>query len=734
MYPLPAGILTEDDTIMRYRWDDFSLDREAMLLVNDGCQVDVTRKTLACIHHLIENRHRVVGYDELIRTLWGHDNVTNHQLSQVILSARRAIGDDGHTQRLIRTAPGLGYRWVGAISEGDAPSAQSPEPADGTTSKLARMAMASGVGEGLARSTTEAEASPPRTSEPPASEPEPPAPSLQDASPAGAPVADAPPINGGQKKSPHWLGWIVVSALGVSGAAMYGTMRGAPAQSMASVTATPAEDAVATLGAALEAGRYEDVREGLARLPPEIADSPQAKLLEVRLDMVRGRTELALQKLERQQARADAAGDPLWRARVLTMKSVILAKDEGPPEAITAAAGESLALLASMGDAAPAEDVGDAVFGRGVGLMREGRSDEAMRDFVRAKDIRIAIGDLGGAAQVQGNLARTWMRAGRMREALDELQAVLASNKRAKEPVNQIYTLNTISRIEVELLRWEQALSTNDEALRLLRQTPGSDRRQRALQLRAFILSETGRLHEAAAQLEEARQLKSDDAPVSPSIEAMHYLASGDPARAIARLQQGFDTKTYTYDFNPMLEDAEGPLLLWMLAARGLTERGKAVPALPAQQKAMLLNPKTATGRIARGRWLAMQGDDKAAATDFRLALQETRRMGQTYRMTLATEALVELLLQQDDADGARIVLEDLRAHQPTHVDRDYRSSVMDLRVALARDDTARIRVAHARTRALAGERPLPGDVARRYADATSRSAPLRVADPRHLK
>lgn len=48
-----------------------------MLLVHDGRQVDVTRKTLACIHHLIENRHRVVGYDELIRTLWGHDNVTN---------------------------------------------------------------------------------------------------------------------------------------------------------------------------------------------------------------------------------------------------------------------------------------------------------------------------------------------------------------------------------------------------------------------------------------------------------------------------------------------------------------------------------------------------------------------------------------------------------------------------------------------------------------------------------
>ncbi len=692
---------------MRYRWDGFSLDREAMLLIHDGHQVDVSRKTLDCIQHLVENRHRVVSFDELIRRLWGHDNVTNHQLSQVILSARRAVGDDGHAQRLIRTAPGLGYRWVGAIDEGDAAPMQTRDPADATMSRLPPPHRASGVTESLAASNSETPAS-----EAPASEPQPRPSTVSDASSAGGLVADAPSIDSRKTRTPQWLGWIAVSAVGLSGAAMYGTMRGAPALPMGSPAAAPAGNSLATLEAALEAGRYEDVREGLARLPPEIAAGPQAKLLEVRLDMVRGRTELALQKLERLQARTDAAGDPLWRARVLTVKSMIFAKGEGAPAAITTAAGEALALLASMGDAAPAEDVGDAVFGRGVGLMREGRSDEAMRDFVRAKDIRIGIGDVGGAAQVQGNLARMWMRAGRMREALEELQALLASNRRSKDAVNQIYTLNTISRIQVELLHWDQALSANDEVLRLLRQTPGSDRRQRALQLRAFILSETGRLHEAAAQLEEAAQLEGGD-PVSPSIEAMHHLASADPARAIARLQQGFDTKPYTYDFNPMLEDAEGPLLLWMLAARDLVALGQPVPDLPARQKMMIQNPKTATGRIARGRWLWMKGNDKAAEADFRMALQETRRMGQTYRMTLAAEALIELLLRRGDAGSARIVLEDLRAHQPTHINRDYRSSLMDLHVMLALGDTARMRAAHARAQALAGERRLPAESTR---------------------
>lgn len=689
---------------MRYRWDDFSLDRDAMLLIHQGRQLDVSRKTLECIHHLVANRHRVVGYDELIRTLWGHDNVTNHQLSQVILSARRVVGDDGHAQRLIRTAPGLGYRWVGPISEGDAPSLHAPVSPIATTSPISPDLAATVRGNGTPTST-----------------PEHPAP---EASTASGTATDDPPAGAGRRRAPRWLGWVATSVLGLSAAAMYGTIRGTPSAPTAPPEATTSADPVTALQAALDAGRYEDVREGLAQLPPGIANSPQARLLEIRLDLARGRTGLALQKLERQQARADAAQDPLWQARVMTLKSMIYAKDGNPAVEITAMAQSAMALLESMGDDAPAEDVSAAVFGRGVGLMREGRSDEAMRDFVRAKDIRIAIGDLDGAAQVRGNLARAWMRTGRMREALDELQAMLDMARSSRDAISQIYTLNTVSRIQVELLRWDDALSANDEALRLLRHTPESDRRRRALMLRAFILSEKGRLHEAAAQLEEAGQPEGGDQTASPSIEAIHHLASGDPASALARLQQGFGTKPYTYDFNPMLEDAEGPLLLWTLAARDLAARGKPVPDLPAAQKTMLLNPKTATGHIARGRWLWSQGDPSAAERDFRLALQETRRMGHAYRMTLAGEALIESLLQRGDADGARIVLEDLRAHHPTYVDRDYRTSVLGLRVALALDDPARIRAAHARARALAGERALPADVLRRYADATGKRSP----------
>ena len=58
---------------------------------------------------------------ELLETVWGHTFVTESTLTSRIKSARRAIGDDGATQRFIRTVHGRGYQFVGTvIDEADA--------------------------------------------------------------------------------------------------------------------------------------------------------------------------------------------------------------------------------------------------------------------------------------------------------------------------------------------------------------------------------------------------------------------------------------------------------------------------------------------------------------------------------------------------------------------------------------------------------------------------------------
>lgn len=59
----------------------YTFNRQAMLLTHNGQKVDALRKTLDCIHYLIENRDRVVDYGELIQKLWEHASATNDQLS-----------------------------------------------------------------------------------------------------------------------------------------------------------------------------------------------------------------------------------------------------------------------------------------------------------------------------------------------------------------------------------------------------------------------------------------------------------------------------------------------------------------------------------------------------------------------------------------------------------------------------------------------------------------------------
>ena len=115
---------------MRYRWGDYRLDRQGTLLTRRGEQVDLSRKQLDGLTHLVEQGHRAAPYDELIRAIWGHDRVTHNQLSQVILSLRRLLGDDSQSQRLIRTLPGLGYRWVGEIVASEGAAAAPPQAID----------------------------------------------------------------------------------------------------------------------------------------------------------------------------------------------------------------------------------------------------------------------------------------------------------------------------------------------------------------------------------------------------------------------------------------------------------------------------------------------------------------------------------------------------------------------------------------------------------------------------
>src|SRR6185295_10577871 len=66
---------------------------------------------------LICHRDRVVSKDDLIAEVWKGRIVSESTLSSRLTLLRHAIGDSGEAQRLIRTVPRKGLRFVGVVRE-----------------------------------------------------------------------------------------------------------------------------------------------------------------------------------------------------------------------------------------------------------------------------------------------------------------------------------------------------------------------------------------------------------------------------------------------------------------------------------------------------------------------------------------------------------------------------------------------------------------------------------------
>ncbi|MEP7041728.1 MAG: winged helix-turn-helix domain-containing protein [Dokdonella sp.] len=95
-----------------YRFGDFLLRPAARDLQHAGADVSLPSRAFDCLVYLVEHRDRAVGRDELAAAIWGRADISDAQLSQTVRHARRAIGDDGNDQALVRTIQKFGYRWV----------------------------------------------------------------------------------------------------------------------------------------------------------------------------------------------------------------------------------------------------------------------------------------------------------------------------------------------------------------------------------------------------------------------------------------------------------------------------------------------------------------------------------------------------------------------------------------------------------------------------------------------
>jgi TolB-like protein/Tfp pilus assembly protein PilF len=114
---------------LRFLFEDYAFDTVLRELQRGAAVVKVTPQAFDLLDYLIRNRGRVVSKDDLINAIWNGRSVSDAALTTRLNAARSAIGDSGQEQRLVKTLPRKGFRFVGPVVEArrpaDAPGADS---------------------------------------------------------------------------------------------------------------------------------------------------------------------------------------------------------------------------------------------------------------------------------------------------------------------------------------------------------------------------------------------------------------------------------------------------------------------------------------------------------------------------------------------------------------------------------------------------------------------------------
>ncbi len=93
------------------------LDIDRRELHRGGELVDLEPKAFDLLVFLVRNSDRVVSRNELLDAVWDGRIVSESALTTRLNAVRRGLGDDGATQRLIRTFTRKGIRFVGQVME-----------------------------------------------------------------------------------------------------------------------------------------------------------------------------------------------------------------------------------------------------------------------------------------------------------------------------------------------------------------------------------------------------------------------------------------------------------------------------------------------------------------------------------------------------------------------------------------------------------------------------------------
>ncbi len=113
---------------MQFVFDNHTLDTDRRELRRGAEPIAVEPQVFDLLVYLVRNCDRVVSKDDLVASIWGGRIVSESTLTSRINAARKAVGDSGKNQQIIRTISRRGLRFVGAVRA--QPDNHDPAPAE----------------------------------------------------------------------------------------------------------------------------------------------------------------------------------------------------------------------------------------------------------------------------------------------------------------------------------------------------------------------------------------------------------------------------------------------------------------------------------------------------------------------------------------------------------------------------------------------------------------------------
>src|SRR5919204_6202798 len=93
---------------------EFDTDRRVLRLA--GTPVNLEPKVFDLLAYLIQHHDQFISRDKLYAQLWPQQFVSEAALTYCISEARKAVGDNGRAQRVIKTVHGRGYRFIAPVT------------------------------------------------------------------------------------------------------------------------------------------------------------------------------------------------------------------------------------------------------------------------------------------------------------------------------------------------------------------------------------------------------------------------------------------------------------------------------------------------------------------------------------------------------------------------------------------------------------------------------------------